>query len=486
MPTVAGWNFDHSYARLPTDFYACVKPRRSEDPKLAIFNRSLANSLGLCEIFLESESGIAELVGSALPETAHPIAQAYAGHQYGHFTMLGDGRAILLGEHLAPDGSRLDIQLKGAGQTPYSRRGDGLAALGPMLREFIISEYMHAVGIPTTRSLAVVMTGSKVIRQLPLPGAVLTRVAKSHIRVGTFEYAAARGNVEDLRKLADYTINRHFPDLKDAGQPYQALLETVVARQASLVANWMMVGFVHGVMNTDNMAISGETIDFGPCAFMDVYDPGIVFSSIDHHGRYAYKNQPHIAQWNLARFAETLLPLLADEPSGAVRMAENQILLFPDAYRSCWLQGMRNKLGLTGEEEEDVQLIEDLLHVMRSNELDFTNTFVAIADALSQQPGSLFGIDFLEWHMRWKARANRQEGGIESAVLRMSGANPSVIPRNHLVEQALEMAEQGGDFSLVHKLIEELNDPYRKRDVRDRYCTPPSPQERVYETFCGT
>ena len=354
----AGWNFDNSYARLPEAFYVRLNPVPVHTPKLVVFNSALAQFLGLNPDALKGEEGAAVFSGNGIPEGAEPLAQAYAGHQFGSFTMLGDGRAILLGEQVTPNGERFDIQYKGSGRTPFSRQGDGRAALGPMLREYIISEALHALDIPTTRSLAVVITGEEVFRETALQGAILTRTAASHIRVGTFEYAAARGNPNDIRTLADYTIGRHFPDLAADGNPYLALLGAVMERQASLVARWLLVGFIHGVMNTDNMALCGETIDYGPCAFMDAYDPNTVFSSIDRDGRYAYGRQPQIAQWNLARFAETLLPLVHEDPQEAVSMANEAVSGFSDTFRHYWLRGMRAKLGLLNQEGDDGALVK--------------------------------------------------------------------------------------------------------------------------------
>lgn len=474
----------HSYAELPAHFYASVTPSRVAAPHLVLLNRPLLNALGVSPEPFSAETAAAIFSGNALPTGAKPIAQAYAGHQFGHFTMLGDGRAILLGEHVTPDGKRFDIQLKGAGRTPYSRRGDGLAALGPMLREYIISEAMQALGIPTTRSLAVVLTGEAVMRDQPLPGAVLTRVAESHLRVGTFEYAAATGNVSHLRALADYAIQRHFPEMAEADNPYLALLQAVMARQAALVSQWMLVGFIHGVMNTDNMAIAGQTIDYGPCAFMDEFSVHTVFSSIDHQGRYAYGNQPKIAQWNLARFAETLLPLLHADPEEATRLAEIEILSFPALYQSHWIEGIRAKLGWSNAEEGDSALAESLLTCMQLAKADFTNTFVALAGA--EKPAVFEQAIFGDWYERWLARALRQPSGLETARALMRSVNPVVIPRNHLVEEALLQAETEGNLEATVALLEVLADPYRVPRQPDRYCVLPEPSRRVYQTFCGT
>jgi len=359
-----GWNLDNSYARLPQSFFTGLNPVPVRSPHLVMLNHPLVTSLGLNIHALQGQDGVAVLAGNRIPEGSVPLAQAYAGHQFGHFTMLGDGRALLLGEQITPQGERLDIQLKGSGRTPYSRGGDGRAALGPMLREYIISEAMHALGIPTTRSLAVVSTGESVIRETKLPGAILTRVAASHLRVGTFQYVSVWGNVEELRTLADYTLQRHFPDVDAVGNQYLYLLQEVIKRQAMLIAKWQLVGFIHGVMNTDNMALSGETIDYGPCAFMDIYDPATVFSSIDTIGRYAYGNQPNIAAWNLARFAETLLPLLHSNREQAAELANEALAAFAELYLCNWLGGMRAKLGIFNSESEDASLIVSLLGMM--------------------------------------------------------------------------------------------------------------------------
>jgi uncharacterized protein YdiU (UPF0061 family) len=453
----AGWNFDNSYARLPESLYARLNPIPVRAPRMAVFNRPLSESLGLDTHVLEGEEGAAIFGGNRIPEGAEPIAQAYSGHQFGYFTKLGDGRAILLGEHITPGSERFDIQLKGSGRTPFSRRGDGRAALGPMLREYIISEALHALGIPTTRSLAVVTTGEKVFRETALPGAVLTRVAASHIRVGTFESLAARGDREGIRTLAEYTIQRHYPDLITADNPYLALFYAVMERQASLVAKWLHVGFIHGVMNTDNMALSGETIDYGPCAFMDAYDPATVFSSIDLDGRYAYGNQANIAQWNLARFAETLLPLLHEEQEKAIRLAEEAITSFPEIFRRYRFSGMRAKLGLFTEDGDDGALMEDLLTCMHQGHADYTNTFRdLVAETLADAP--LFrSAAFTEWYRRWQDRLARQPQSAEASRALMRAHNPAFIPRNHRVEEALEAAVEGKDFTVMAQLLDVLS-----------------------------
>ena len=481
-----GWKFDNSYARLPEAFYARLNPVPVRVPKLVIFNAALARFLGLNPDALNGDEGAAVFSGNRLPGGAEPLAQAYAGHQFGYFTMLGDGRAILLGEQVTSKGERFDIQYKGSGRTPFSRQGDGRAALGPMLREYIISEALHALGIPTTRSLAVVTTGEPVFRETPLQGAILTRSAASHIRVGTFEYAAARGNPSDLRTLADYTIRRHFPDLATAGNPYLALLGAVMARQASLVARWLLVGFIHGVMNTDNMALCGETIDYGPCAFMDAYDPNTVFSSIDHNGRYAYGRQPQIARWNLARFAETLLPLIHEDRQEAVSMAKEGISGFSDTFRHYWLAGMRAKLGLLNQEADDDSLVEDLLDCMHRHAADFTNTFRALASGSLPEASVFRNVEFKQWFQRWQDRLKRQPDSWEASRRLMNTHNPAVIPRNHRVEEALAAAVERADLTVMEKLLGFLAQPYQDPPEDTGYHLPAPPSAQPYRTFCGT
>jgi uncharacterized protein YdiU (UPF0061 family) len=480
-----GWNLDNSYARLPKPFFTNLNPTPVRSPKLIILNHSLATSLGLDVRALQREVGIQELAGNQVPKGALPLAEAYAGHQFGHFTMLGDGRALLIGEQITPEGERFDIQLKGAGKTPYSRGGDGRAALGPMLREYIISEAMYALGIPTTRSLAVVTTGESVFRESLLTGAILTRVAASHLRVGTFQYAANWGTEQDLKVLADYTLQRHYPDVSDVANRYLVLLQEVIKRQAALIAKWQLVGFIHGVMNTDNMTISGETIDYGPCAFMDVYDPATVFSSIDIQGRYAYGNQPSIAGWNLARFAETLLPLLHTDQEQAVQLAQDVVSDFPELYRRYWIQGMRAKLGIYNVEAEDGFLVEDLLGMMKEHRSDYTNTFRALTfDRLEEQ--DLFGTpEFARWNEKWQARLARQEESKVSSQQLMRNNNPAVIPRNHRVEEALEAAVDKKDFTVMDKLLQVLSDPYAHSPEQEEYAVCPV-QTTPYQTYCGT
>lgn len=483
----AGWNLDNSYARLPELFFSRVQPTPVRKPEIVILNHPLAEVLGLNAGALRT--GGAQLFGgNRVPGGADPLAQAYAGHQFGYFTMLGDGRAILLGEQITPEGERFDIQLKGSGRTPYSRRGDGRAALGPMLREYIISEAMFGLGIPTTRSLAVATTGEGIRRETELTGAVLTRVAASHIRVGTFQYVANWGTAEDLRALADYTLERHYPEAASEENRHLALLRLIMERQAALIARWMLVGFVHGVMNTDNMALSGETIDYGPCAFMDTYDPATVFSSIDREGRYAYGNQPYIAAWNLARLAESLLPLLHDDEEKALETAQSAISEFDGMYRRRWLAGMRAKLGLSNEEQGDGALAEDLLSLMQKHRADYTNTFRALTLGKTGPEESAWfdSEDFALWHKRWEERLGRQEASRETSIGLMRSSNPAVIPRNHRVEEALDAAEQDGDYSVMERLLEALSNPYAYSPRQEDYCTLPGAGSRPYRTYCGT
>lgn len=481
-----GWNFDNSYARLPKSFFTSLNPTHVSLPKLIKLNNPLATSLGLNVKVLQSNDGVEVLAGNQIPEGALPIAQAYAGHQFGYFTMLGDGRAVLLGEQITPIGERVDIQLKGSGKTSYSRQGDGRAALGPMLREYIISEAMHGLGIATTRSLAVVTTGEPVIRETVQPGAILTRVAGSHLRVGTFQYVSEWGTVEELRILADYTLQRHFPDVDADKNRYLFLLQEVIKRQAMLIVKWQLVGFIHGVMNTDNMAISGETIDYGPCAFMDSYDPATVFSSIDIRGRYAYGNQPHIAAWNLGKFAEALLPLLHDNQEQAVELAEDAISDFAELYHYNWLAGMRAKLGIFNEEQQDEFLIEDLLSMMHKYRSDYTNTFRAITFDKLKDTGLSGTTEFAQWHELWYARLGRQQESRASSHQLMRNSNPAIIPRNHRVEEALEAAVKHGDYSVMERLLDVLSNPYAHSPEQAEYSTLPAQSTCSYRTFCGT
>jgi len=480
-----GWNLDNSYSSLPKSFFSSIKPTPVKAPRLAIFNDSVAEMLGLNANALKSDDGIAELAGNKSPEGSFPIAQAYAGHQFGNFTMLGDGRAVLIGEQITPTGERFDIQLKGSGPTPYSRRGDGRAALGPMLREYIISEAMHSLGIPTTRSLAVVTTGEPVFRESALPGAILTRVAASHLRFGTFQYAANFGTVEEVRTLADYAIDRHYPHIESDERRYVTLLQEVIKRQAILIAKWQLVGFIHGVMNTDNMTISGESIDYGPCAFMDEYDPGTVFSSIDRQGRYAYGNQPYIGGWNLARFAETLLPLMHENQEQAIEMAQEAISEFNRLYHTHWFKGMRAKLGIFNEEEQDEALIDTLLSMMNEHGADYTNTFRALTFDTREESDLFNSAEFAQWEELWQARLERQEESKASSAALMQNSNPAVIPRNHRVEEALEAAVELEDYSVMERLLEVISKPYEHSEKQAEYCTVPS-SDGPYQTFCGT
>lgn len=481
-----GWNFDNSYARLPKSLFSSINPTSVTSPKLILFNSPLATSLWLNIQELQSNDGVAVFAGNRIPEGSLPIAQAYAGHQFGHFTMLGDGRAILLGEQINPKGKRFDIQLKGAGRTPYSRGGDGRATLGPMLREYIISEAMHGLGIPTTRSLAVVITGESVLRPNEDRGAILTRVASSHLRVGTFQYISNWGNIEELRALADYTLKRHFLCDDADENKYLLLLKEVIKGQAKLIAKWQLVGFIHGVMNTDNMTISGETIDYGPCAFMDAYDPATVFSSIDIHGRYAYGNQPRIAAWNLARFAETLLPLLHGVENEAVKLAQDTVSEFPKLYHHNWLAGMRAKLGIFNDELEDESLIEDLLSIMQKYRADYTNTFRALTLNKLEDMELFVTTEFAQWKELWKARLGRQKESRDSSQKLMRNSNPALIPRNHRVEDALEAAVKKGDYCVMERLLNVLSNPYAYTPEQDDYSTLPPPSSHPYRTFCGT
>jgi len=482
----AGWSLENTYAALPPLFHKPAQPGAVREPRLVIFNRPLAAALGLnAEILIQAESA-ALFAGNVLPEGSEPIAQAYAGHQFGHFTTLGDGRAILLGEQITPDGRRFDLQLKGPGLTAFSRGGDGRAGLGPMLREYIISEAMHALRIPTTRSLAVALTGETVLRQQPLEGAVLTRVAASHLRVGTFEWCAARGEKADLKTLADYTIARHFPDLAKAENPHLSLLEAVIARQATLITQWQLVGFIHGVMNTDNISIGGATIDYGPCAFMNEYDPATVFSSIDHHGRYAYANQPHIAQWNLARLAEALLPLLHGDETQALNLANEAIHRFAGQYETQLMEGMRRKLGVFNAEPGDAALIQDLLGWMHQQQADFTNTFRQLSLGLSASTMAPGNPAFASWHEAWSARRTRQVETLTESTSLMQSTNPAFIPRNHLVEEALSAAAGRHDFSVMEQLLAVLAAPYDYSQENPDYQNPPAPGSCDYQTFCGT
>lgn len=479
----AQWNFESHYTNLPEKFYSLMELNPVREPKIVLFNEVLAEQLGLNTETLKSE-GAAVFAGNEIPPQAQPLAQAYAGHQFGNFTKLGDGRAMLLGEHRTPQGDRVDIQLKGSGRTSYSRGGDGRAALGPMLREYIISEAMHHLGVPTTRALAVVTTGEGIMRETVLEGAILTRVAKSHLRVGTFQYAYHFGTDVDLEKLVEYAIETHDPDLKDADNQALALLERVIERQATLISNWQLVGFVHGVMNTDNMTISGETIDYGPCAFIDTYRPATVFSSIDRQGRYAYVNQPPIAEWNLARFAETLLPILHEDEEEAIKLATEALYKFRSSYTNNWLTGMRKKLGLLGEEESDQQLIDELLTLMEEHAADYTNTFLALTFQRFEGEALFKSAAFTSWYDRWKKRADL-ENHSEEVMTRMKRYNPAMIPRNYFVEEAIEAAVEQEDYTKVHELLRACTQPYAHSEFQRQYETPPN-LDKPYQTYCGT
>ncbi|MBP0444481.1 YdiU family protein [Roseomonas sp. SSH11] len=483
--------FDNSYARLPDRFRARLDPTPVASPRLLKLNTALAERLGLDPAALATPEGAEILAGNRVPEGAEPIATAYAGHQFGNLVpQLGDGRAILLGEVVAPDGKRFDIQLKGSGRTPFSRGGDGRAAMGPVLREYLVSEAMAVLGVPTTRALAAVATGQPVMRETPLPGAVLTRVASSHIRVGTFVFFAVRGDVEGLRVLADHAIARHYPEAAGAENPYRAMLEGVVARQAALVAQWMLIGFIHGVMNTDNTSISGETIDYGPCAFMDAYDPATVFSSIDQLGRYAYGNQPRIMQWNLARLAEAVLPLLGESEEAALAVATEVLNGFAPAFEAAYLGGLRAKIGLPGDHMGDVALAGELLKAMSANGADFTLTFRRLCRAAETPEGdaavrALFSdpAAYDAWAATWRARLSEEGGDPAARAAAMRAVNPAVIPRNHMVEEALAAAMQQDDLGPFERLLESLSRPFEDQPEAD---VPPPAGEVPYMTFCGT
>ena len=478
------WNFDNSYSKLPESFKENIKPVKVKNPELIILNKSLASYLDLDFSNINKVELSTLFAGNELPEDSNSIAQAYAGHQFGHFTMLGDGRAVLIGEHLSKNKERYDIQFKGSGKTAFSRNGDGRAALGPMLREYLISESMHYLNIPTTRSLAVVKTGEDVIREVPLRGAILTRVASSHLRVGTFQYIAARNKKDELEILLDYVINRHFPKILSSKNKALELLKIVLEKQVDLVINWMRVGFIHGVMNTDNMSISGETIDYGPCAFMDSYDPKTVFSSIDKMGRYAYCNQPVITKWNLARFAESLIPLIDENQDKAVKAATEIINSFENKYEEKWLDMMRDKLGLSGKDEKDKFLFIDLLTWMHDKKMDYTNTFCHLMEDEIQKNKNYEDKDFKNWKLRWNERLKNNNNSPEKYLKLMKSVNPLVIPRNHKVEEALNAANLN-DLKPFLKLLEILDNPYKKNKDIIEYQIPSSAKEK-YQTFCGT
>ena len=478
-----GWHFDNTYSKLSNTFKEDIKPTPVHDPELVILNEQLATDLNLDFSKTKDKDLSFLFAGNSLPDGSNTIAQAYAGHQFGHFTMLGDGRAVLLGEHVSNKNKRFDIQFKGSGRTSFSRGGDGRAALGPMLREYIISEAINALNIPTTRSLAVVKTGEKVVRENLLDGAILTRVASSHIRVGTFQYIAARQNIEDLKTLVDYTIERHYPQIKSSKTKALDLLNLVMEKQCQLVVDWMRVGFIHGVMNTDNMAISGETIDFGPCAFMDFYNPKTVFSSIDKLGRYSFSNQPPITKWNLARLAECLIPLIHQNEDTAIKIATETIDNFQSIYEKKWLNMMRDKLGLFGKDKNDLKLINDLLHWMELNKADYTNTFCHLMNINFNNESKYKVMSFLNWFKQWQNRVLTNNGSVEKSINLMKKNNPTVIPRNHKVEEAIEAANNN-DLSLTNKLLSILNKPYDNQNNIENYQSPSKNDE--YQTFCGT
>ena len=479
-----GWCFDNTYSKLPDPFKEEIGPVPVKDPKLIILNKDLSKELNLDFSNLDDKK-ISELFsGNSLPQGSNSIAQAYAGHQFGHFTMLGDGRAVLIGEHLSKKNDRYDIQFKGSGKTAFSRNGDGRAALGPMLREYLISEAMYNLGIPTTRSLAVVKTGEDVIRETALHGAILTRIALSHIRVGTFQYIAAREKKDELEILLDYVIKRHYPNIQNSKNKPLDLLKVVMERQIDLVVDWMRVGFIHGVMNTDNMSISGETIDYGPCAFMDTYDPKTVFSSIDQMGRYAYCNQPVITKWNLSRFAECLIPLIDKDQNKSIELATEVINSFEKKYEEKWLNMMRNKLGLFGVDEKDKYLILDLLTWMHQEKMDYTNTFCYLMNFEIANKENFKKDDFESWKKRWQERLKVNNNNPEKYMKLMRSVNPLVIPRNHKVEEVLNEANNG-NIKTFSEFLEILSKPYLEQKNIINYQVPSSSNEK-YQTFCGT
>ncbi len=484
-PNARMFSFDNTYARLPERFFAKVAPARVREPRTIMVNRALAAELGVDPAELTPEL----LSGNAVPEGAEPIALAYAGHQFGGFVpQLGDGRAILLGEVIGKDGQRRDVQLKGSGRTPFSRGGDGRAALGPVLREYVVSEAMAALGVPTTRALAAVTTGEQVFRDRVLPGAVLTRVAASHIRVGTFQYFAARRDDEAVRVLTSYALARHYPDAVGTGNDAVALLDRVLSAQAELVARWIGVGFVHGVMNTDNTSISGETIDFGPCAFLDEYHPDKVFSSIDMRGRYAFSNQPGMAQWNVVRLAEALLPLLADDEGAAVQIAEERLDTFRPRFAAAYGRVFRAKLGLSREEDGDLALYNDLLGRMAESAVDYTVFFRRLSTATDDEIAPMFRdpAAFHEWAQRWRQRLGRESRSPAERASAMQRVNPAFIPRNHRVEEMIEAAVERADFTPFETLVRLLERPYEEQPEHAHLAEEPAPEQRVTQTFCGT
>lgn len=481
-----GWNFKNSYAQLSEKMFAKQMPAAVPNPKMVCFNDELAKTLGL-DFSAVSENEKAQLLsGNILPIGAKPIAQAYAGHQFGHFTMLGDGRAILLGEQITPNNKQVDIQLKGSGQTPYSRRGDGKATLRSMLREFLISEAMHHLGVPTSRSLSVVSTGEKVYREEMHEGAVLARVMSSHIRVGSFEYISNFLDVTTLQEFTHYVIQRHYPELAKNANPPLALLKTVMNKQIDLVVSWLRIGFIHGVMNTDNMSIAGETFDYGPCAFMNNYHPDTVFSSIDVQGRYAFGQQPGIVQWNLVCLAEALIPLIDKDADKAVKMAQEVINSYPAVYKEKWWQMNGLKLGFTSVADNEKQLIEDLLTWMQNNQADYTNTYLAIANYHQQTDEKYTAPDFAQWYQRWEKLLAANNINLTSALNTMQQHNPEFIPRNHLVEKALDNACHQQNFTLFNEMLNSGKTPYKKQADYQHLQTPPPHGDEGYKTFCGT
>ena len=477
-----------TYTDLPDIFYSKEIPDKVPNPELIVLNEKLVKELGLDLDFFKSSDGLSVLSGNEVIEGSIPIAQAYGGHQFGYFNMLGDGRAVLLGEYITPEDKLLDIGLKGSGKTLYSRGGDGKAAVGPMLREYIISEAMEGLRIPTTRSLAVVKTGEKIIRDKILDGAIVTRVASSHIRVGTFQFASTWGSIKDLKALADYTINRHYKNIANRDNKYLLLLEEVIKKQAKLICKWQLVGFIHGVMNTDNMTISGETIDYGPCAFMDKYDPNTVFSSIDTEGRYAYGNQPDIGGWNLARFAEAIIPLIDEDRDKAIELAQRTISNYPNLYEKNCIDGMRRKLGLFNEEDGDEALIEALLSIMNKYDADYTNTFLKLTlgnSEIIEDTTMDYSEEYKSWFKLWKERLSRQNQSEEEIKNLMEENNPWIIPRNFRVEEALESAVNG-DYTVMEQLLELLREPYNYSNIKKEYTNLPKACKSPYRTFCGT
>ena len=480
-----GWHFDNSYSRLPKAFKEDTNPTPVNSPEILVFNKDLAKKLDLDFSNTNNDNLSKIFSGNVLPEGSNSIAQAYAGHQFGHFTMLGDGRAVLIGEHLTKNSERFDIQFKGSGRTPFSRGGDGRAVLGPMLREYIISEAMHSLKISTTRSLAVVKTGEDVVREQILKGAILTRVALGHLRVGTFQYIAAKQNISDLEILINYTIEKYYPNIKSSKNKALDLLNVLIEKQTQLVIDWMRVGFIHGVMNTDNMSISGETIDYGPCAFMNTYDPKTVFSSIDQSGRYAYDNQPKITKWNLTRFAECLIPLIHKNEDEAIKLATEALDRFEQNYETKWLNMMRDKLGLYGEDKEDKDLIIELLNWMQKHNADYTDTFVFLMGKKIKNLEIYNEADFNLWKDKWKKRLTMFNSTHDKSVALMHSTNPLIIPRNHKVEEALTLATNG-DLTLFNKLIEILKNPYQVNDDDLDFMSPSSQSDKKYQTYCGT